>query len=94
MLVVIAGLCIMILAASFVCFRMGYRWGTQDERHEWRRLISIGELPEPGQAWVPASPVAAAAVAAPEPKAEPEPASAVASVQGTGSLAAMMSRGS
>lgn len=92
MLGVIAILCIMILVASGVCLWMGYRWGKQDERHEWRRLINIGELPEPGQAWVPATPVAPAAAAAPPPP-EPEAASAVAGVQGTGSLAAMMSRG-
>jgi hypothetical protein len=44
---------IMVLAAA-ISLWCGYRLGRTDERQQWRKLIASGQLPKPGQRWVPA----------------------------------------
>jgi hypothetical protein len=37
---------------------LGLQWGKEQEQRQWQHLITIGELPRPGQPWLPAPPAA------------------------------------
>lgn len=42
-----------MVAVAGLSLWCGFRWGASQERRQWFNLIEIGELPKPGQKWVP-----------------------------------------